>query len=150
MRAPRNRRQKRLERPFPKPVYHRAAVKIQRGFRAYILRRYQGICSNFNDDDCILLNSVAHIPRDVVVIIENTAFDSRSLLTWMARSNSNPLTRKPLPEGLKESCFEKAVLFLHREEKRNSNRRGFYSRKRVLRRTVDRHRRLCKSTIVVH
>lgn len=139
MRRPRRRRLRRSQRPHTKGVYQRSAVTIQRCFRRYLDLRYKRSCLNSMDDECIMLQPVSRIPRGVLVVLDDMGFDSRHLLAWMTKSNSHPLTRKPFPDDVKKLCLDKAVLFLSSEQKRISNRKGYFSRKRVLRRTLDRY-----------
>lgn len=139
MRGRRRRRLKRSQRPFSKETYLKAARTIQRCFRRFLKYRYKKLCFNFEDDECIMLQPVSSIPRGVLVVVDNMAFDSRHLLSWMTKSNSHPLTRDPLPDELNKVCIDKAVLFLSREQRRISNRKGYFSRKRTLKRTLDRH-----------
>ena len=99
---------------------------------------------NFLDDECIMLQPVSRIPRGLLVVIDRQGFDSRHLLAWMTRSNSHPLTRDKFPDDVKKMCLDKAIMFLRSEQKRISNRKGYFSRKRTLKRTVDRHTELEK------
>lgn len=138
MRGPRCRRLKRSQRSHSKDTYHRSASRIQRCFRRYLHFRYEKSCSNAMDDECIMLQPVSLIPRSVFVVLDGMAFDSRHLLSWMTKSNSHPLTRQPVSHELKKTCVDKAVSFLGSEQKRISNRRGHFSRKRTLKRTLDR------------
>ena len=94
---------------------------------------------NSMDDECIMLQPVSRIPRGVLVVLDDMGFDSRHLLAWMTKSNSHPLTRQAFSDDVKKLCLDKAVLFLSLEQKRISNRKGYFSRKRVLKRTLDRH-----------
>lgn len=144
MRGPRCRRLKRSQRKFSKEKYTESAVIIQKCFRKFLSVRYEGLCLNSRDDECIMLQPVSDIPRGVLVVVDDMAFDSRHLLAWMTRSDSHPLTREPLPDRLKHLCVDKAVVFLTREQKRISNRKGYFSRKRTLKRTLDRHADLAK------
>lgn len=139
MRGPRSRRLKRGQRPFTKETYLKSACKIQRCFRSFLKYRYEKSCSNYMDDECIMLQPVSGIPRGVLVVVDNMAFDSRHLLSWMTKSNSHPLTREKLSDDVKKVCLDKAVLFLWSEQKRISKRKGYFSRKRTLKRTLDRH-----------
>lgn len=144
MRGSRRRRLKRSQRPFSKETYSKSACKIQRCFRSFLKCRYEKSCSNYMDDECIMLQPVSSIPRGVLVVVDNMAFDSRHLLSWMTKSNSHPLTRENLSDEVKKVCLDKAVLFLKREQKRISNRKGYFSRKRTLKRTLGRHVELDK------
>lgn len=139
MRGPRCRRLKRSRRPHPKETYRKSAVVIQRSFRKFLGCRYDNLCLNSRDDECIMLSPVSNIPRGVLVVVDGMAFDSRHLLCWMTKSNSHPLTRDSLSDEVKKLCVDKAVLFLTLEQKRISNRKGYFSRKRILKRTLDRH-----------
>ena len=139
MRRPRCRRLERHRRPHTKYAYQQSAVKIQRCFRRFLVSRYAESCTNYDDDDCIMLQPVSHIPREVLLVVDKIGFDSRHLLAWMARSSANPLTRAPLQHDVKKLCLDKAVMFLRREQKRISNRKGYFSRKRILKRTIERH-----------
>lgn len=139
MRRPRCRRLKRSQRPHTKEAYQRSASKIQRCFRRYLTFRYEKSCVNFMDDDCIMLQPVSRIPREVLVVLDNMGFDSRHLLAWMTRSDSHPLTREAFADDVKKLCLDKVVSFLRLEQKRTSNRKGYFSRKRILKRTLDRH-----------
>lgn len=138
MRRPRCRRFKRSRRAHSKDTYRRSALTIQRCFRRYLKSRYEKLCANSMDDECIMLQPVSNIPRAVFVVVDGMAFDSRHLLSWMTKSNSHPLTRKAVSDELKKKCVDKAVMFLRDEQKRISNRKGYYSRKRMLKRTLDR------------
>lgn len=144
MRRPRCRRLKRSQRPYSKKDYHKSASTIQRCFRRYLEFRYEKTCLNFKDDECIMLQPVSRIPRGVLVVLDNVGFDSRHLLAWMTKSNSHPLTRVVFSDEVKKDCLDKAVLFLKLEQKRISNRKGYFSRKRILKRTLDRHEDLAK------
>jgi hypothetical protein len=139
MRRPRCRRSKRHRRPHSKSTYQHAAVKIQRCFRRFMILRYADSCTNYNDDDCIMLQPVSHIPREVLLVVDKIGFDARHLLAWMARSSANPLTREPLEHDVRRLCLDKAVTFLRSEQRRISNRKGYFSRKRILKRTIERH-----------
>jgi len=136
MRAPRNRRKLRATRKHRKQVYIFSAIKIQRCFRNFLKTRYSELCSN--EEECILFDPISMIPREVFVVIDDVGFDCRSLLTWMTKSSTHPLTRERIPNSFKERCINRSVVFLERENRRNSNRRGFFSRKRTLRRTLQR------------
>lgn len=139
MRGPRHRRLKRSQRVFPKEKYRESAMIIQRCYRKFLRVRYEGVCLNSKDDECIMLQPVSNIPRGVLVVVDKMAFDSRHLLAWMTKSGSHPLTREPLPDKVKHLCVEKSALFLTSEQKRITNRKGYFSRKRTLKRTLDRH-----------
>lgn len=139
MRGPRCRRFNRSQRPYSKETYNKSAAIVQRSFRRFLASRYDSVCLNSKDDECIMLQPVSNIPRGVLVVVDNMAFDSRHLLSWMTKSNSHPLTRESLSDDVKKTCVDKAVLFLTREQKRISNRKGYFSRKRILKRTLDRH-----------
>ena len=139
MRKPRSRRRKRSLRKHTKQEYTQASVTIQRCFRSFLETRYSRVCSNYSDDECILLEPVKMIPRDVFVVINDIGFDCRNLLTWMTKSNSHPLSRDPIPDSFRMRCIESTMRFLEKETKRNSKRKGFFSRKKILRRTLDRH-----------
>lgn len=142
MRVPRNRRKGRRDRKHSKKEYVRSCIIIQNAFRRYLKRRYSSLCSNYADDECIMLEPVHMIPRGVLMVIDRVAFDCRHLLSWMEKSNSHPLSRTPLQPSLKEACVEKVVVFLKKESSRISNSRGFFSRKRVLERILDRHEKI--------
>ena len=137
MRAPRNRRKLRATRKHSKQVYIESSIKIQRCFRNFLETRYSKLCSN--EEECILFEPVKFIPRDVFVVVDEIGFDCRSFLTWMATSSTHPLTRERIPTSFKERCISSSVVFLERENRRNSNRKGFFSRKRILRRTLQKH-----------
>ena len=139
MRRPRGRRLKRSRRQYARETYQQSAVKIQRCFRNFLSVRYAKLCANSGDDECIMLQPVSHIPREVLLVVDKIGFDSRHLLVWMAKSNVNPLTRRPLSHDVKKLCVDKAVTFLRCEHRRTSTKRGYFSRKRVLQRTIERH-----------
>lgn len=140
MRAPRNRRNSRYNRKHSKQVYIESSIKIQRCFRNFLETRYSKLCpKNYKEDECILFEPVRLIPRDVLVVVDEVGFDCRSFLTWMTKSSTHPLTRERVPDSFKIRCISSAVVFLERENRRNSNRKGFFSRKRILRRTLQKH-----------
>lgn len=92
---------------------------------------------NWDDDECIMLRPVSSIPRGVLVVVDQVAFDSRDLLSWITRSRYHPLTRKPLTDRLKRLCIKKSTTFFERELGPNKKKKkGFYSRKRVLKKIM--------------
>lgn len=102
------------------------------------MRRYEKSCLNSRDDECIMLQPVGNIPRMVFVVVDGMGFDSRHLLSWMTQSDSHPLTRKPISDELKKVCVDKAVSFSRCEQERTSKRKGYFSRKRALEKTLGR------------
>jgi len=137
MRIKRNRRKNRKCRKYSKKVYIDSTIRIQRCFRRFIDIRYADVCSNYKDDDCIMLDPIKMIPRDVLIVMNDIGFDCRHLLSWIKKSNSHPLTRGPILDSDKKSCFDRVINFLENEIKRNSNRKGFFSRKKILKRTLE-------------
>lgn len=133
MRRPRQRRLKRSRRKHSKDVYDLSASKIQRGFRTYLDCRYEKVCTNYKDDECIMLQPVSRIPRVLLIVLDGFGFDARHLLTWMNRSNSHPLSRCPLSKTTKKKCVEKIVRYLEDVQNR-SGPKGYFGRKKILER----------------
>lgn len=138
MRSPRQRRYKRSQRLHPKQTYILAAVKIQRVFRKYLDRRFKSLCVNYEDDECIMLQPVSRIPRSLLIVMDKVAFDCRYLLIWLKRSNVHPLSRAELPKGIRKKCLKKVKMFLKYQQNK-CPKKGFYSRRRALKQTMDRY-----------
>ena len=124
----RNRRCVRSKRLYSKENYQEAATTIQRCFQRYLRSRYSGMCSN--SEECILLEPVSHIPRELFVHHKNTGFDSRSLLRWLTNSNRNPLTREAFSPGVGKECVRKVIMFAKHEISRKCGKRGHYRRRK--------------------
>ena len=103
-------------------MYIESAQKIQVWFKSRLRRRYSKLCLNSTDTDCITLEPVYLIPRDLFIVVDEHGFDSRGLLKWLMRSNVHPWTRKPVCSSVYFSCMEKVHTFIVHEEKRLAKR----------------------------
>ena len=128
-RRTRNRSSNRKNRPFPKIHYQKCAIIIQRLFRKYLRYRYSQLCKNHDDDDCISLVPISEIPRDLLVIVDEIGYCATGLCKWTLRSNRDPLTRKKLPDDIRNLCVSKIQSFLI-SERNTFPRKGFFSKRR--------------------
>ncbi|ACH46840.1 unknown [Feldmannia species virus] len=133
MRGPRLRRLKRRSRVHSGEKYEKSATAIQRCFQTYLAKRYAKLCRNYNDVECITLEPVSLIPRDVLIVIGGVGFDCRNLLQWLMTSNLNPLTRDVLPRDTRLVCLRKLHVFISRREPRGFRRRRRQTRENKLR-----------------
>lgn len=78
-----------------------------------------------------MLDPVCLIPRGLLVVINNNAFDARYLLPWLEKSCVDPLTRKTLSPDTRAACVRLVHKYLTREER--TSQKGFYKRRRISR-----------------
>lgn len=139
MRRPRNRRRARKNRPPSKEHYFAMATRIQRCFRQFCGGRYRGKCVNYNDMDFISMNPVGDIPRDVLFVAGNTAFDARELFTWMLTTNVNPISREKFLVSQRQGCALQLKRFVSNSRKTQLGKKGFFSSHRSVLRSLGNH-----------
>jgi len=139
MRKPRNRSQRRKERPHDKNCYNNCATLIQKAYRKYISNRYANICRNHEDDDLFTLIPVVNIPRDLLVIYDNHAFHAYYLLKWLIKTSKHPLSREIVGPHVKKECVEKITFFLNNQY--YGKRKGYHSEKKTYKKEIKRYYR---------
>jgi len=128
MRKPRRRRENRFNRKHDRSKYIDSANIIQKRCREFINNRYKSECSNYDDDEFIMLNPVKLIPRVLLLVLDNQAFHVGHLLKWILRSKNpiHPLSREPLDMKIQIECVYRVSYYLYNDNIiRSSN--NFYS-----------------------
>lgn len=131
MRKRRNRSLVRKSRPHSKKKYASSATCIQKCFKRFLYNRYNE-CKNNDDDDIFTLNPVYMIPRNLLIIIDDQAFNACSFFKWGLKTGKHPLTRKDLSVAMITSCVHSIKNFLIVDCRKDSigKRTGFYKRKK--------------------
>lgn len=107
------RRQNKRHRKINAYIYDKAAIIIQKRFRDYIKIRYKEKCpNNYDDCDYIDFEKVSTIPRDLIVSIDGTGYNAKSLLGWFCCKQVDPVTRKKVDDDIPTECAAKILHFM--------------------------------------
>lgn len=131
MRKPRNRSLIRKSRPHSKKKYTSSATCIQRCFKKFLKNRYSD-CKNNHDDDIFTLNPVYMIPRHLLIVVDDQAFNSCSFLTWGIKTGKHPLTRRDLSIAMMKYCVCNIRTFLTIDCRKDSigKKSSFYKKRK--------------------
>jgi len=134
MRKPRNRSLNRINRRHDKQTYMKSANIIQTFFKNFLRKRYDGICINFDDDDIFTYEPVSHIPRELLIVVEEHGFNALNLLLWIMRSTDDfqvhPITRNKFDESTEILSIYKIATFLRKDSENFKWKKGYYRRRK--------------------
>ena len=111
----------------------RAAIAVQRCFRAYVARRYAREVSNADEADAVTQEPLSAVPRGLLCTElrggcarpggragwrRRSGYDAAARLEWLLRSEAHPLTRQRLSKAGRRRCAAAVARFVRREDAR--------------------------------
>ena len=85
------------------------------------------------------MNPVGEIPRDLLFVTSGRGFDARELITWMMKTNADPISREEFTVSQREACVNQLKHFVSRSRKTQPGRKGFFSRYRAVLNSLRRY-----------